>query len=81
MTITSTLSYLCTVGPIPKLEQATEYFSCYADCNKSAKTIAKAIHENIILIYGSIKTLISDIGTEYKNGLLKEICNLFKTQD
>lgn len=48
--------------------------------NKTAKTIAKAIVEHFILIYGPMKQFRSDMGTEYKNELSSEICKLLNIQ-
>lgn len=48
--------------------------------NKMAKTIAKAIVENFILVYGPMKQFRTDMGTEYKNELFSEICNLLNIQ-
>jgi len=38
--------------------------------NKSAKTVAKAIFEDLILKYGPMKTFITDMVTEYKNSII-----------
>lgn len=80
-----------TIGPLPKSEHGneyavtlicdlTKYLVAIPICDKSAKTIARAIFENFILTYGPMKTFISDMGTEYKNTILTELCNLLKIE-
>jgi len=65
-----------TVGPLPKTENGNEYavtiicdLSKYLITvpipNKNAKTVAKAIIDSCILVYGPMKKFISDLGTEY----------------
>lgn len=44
--------------------------------NKEAKTIAQAIMEHIILVYGPMKVIKTDRGTEYKNALVSELCEM-----
>lgn len=44
--------------------------------NKGAKTIAKAIFENMILIYGLKKSIKNDLETEYNNSIVEELCDL-----
>lgn len=46
--------------------------------NKEAKTVAKAMLDNFILIYGVIKEIRTDQGSEYKNELWKNITKLLK---
>lgn len=46
--------------------------------DKRATTIAKAIFENFILIYGPMKQLTTDHGTEYLNSTISELCKLLK---
>lgn len=45
----------------------TKYLVTIAIPDKSAKTVARAIFEQVILIYGSMNTIKSDLGTEFKN--------------
>lgn len=45
---------------------------------KDAKTVAKTLVENLILIYGHFKILKSDRGTEFINELMAEVCNLLQ---
>lgn len=44
--------------------------------DKTAKCMAKAIFENIILVFGPIKNKRSDRGIEYKNQVMQELCTL-----
>lgn len=44
--------------------------------NKDAKTVAKAIMENFLLIFGPMKQIRTNCGTEYKNSELAELCSL-----
>lgn len=73
-----------TVGPLPSTEdgfkyavtmqcQLTKYIVTAAVKDKEAKSVAKAIYENFILIYGPMKVIISDKGTEYVNKLMNEL--------
>lgn len=48
--------------------------------SKDAKTVAKAIVENLILKYGSFKTLKTDLGTEFVNETLTEICKILEIE-
>lgn len=80
-----------TIGPLPMSENGNLYavtmicdFSKYlvsvAIPNKEAKTVAKAIFENFILIYGIMKEIRTDCGTEYKNQIVSELCKLLKIE-
>jgi hypothetical protein len=78
-----------TIGPLPRTEHDNVY-ALTAQCeltsyvvivplpNKEARTIAKALVENVILIYGPMKIIKSDQGLEYCNNLVKNICDIFK---
>lgn len=46
--------------------------------NKSAKETAKAIFEKFILIYGPMKEFKTDMGTEFRNQLVTELCHFLK---
>ena len=81
--------FVDTIGPFPRsidgneyaitlLCDLTKYLVTIPIHDKQAKTIAKAIFEHHILIYGPMKTFISDMGTEYKNAILTELCDLLK---
>lgn len=80
-----------TIGPLPTSENdnkyavtmicdMSKYLVTIAVPDKSARTLAKAIFENFILIYGAMKSIRTDLGTEYKNELFKELCNLLKIE-
>lgn len=80
-----------TVGPMSKtlygnvyaltlICDLTKYLITVAIPNKEAKTIAKAIFENLILTYGTPKTIRTDSGTEFKNEIISELCKLLKVQ-
>jgi len=78
-----------TIGPLPTSENGNEYIvTLICDltkyliavpiANKSANTVAKAIFESFILKYGPMKTFITDMGTEYKNLIINELCKYLK---
>jgi len=78
-----------TIGPLPKSENGNEYaVTLICDLtkylvaipipNKNANTVAKAIFENFILKYGPMKTCITDMGTEYKNSIINDLCKYLK---
>lgn len=46
--------------------------------DKSTTTVARAIFENFILVYGSMNSIKSDLGTEYKNEILCQLNKLLK---
>lgn len=76
-----------TVGPLMKSSYGnvyvltmmcdmTKYLVTAAIPDKEARTIAKAILERVILVYGPIKELLSDRGTEFVNSVVKELCEM-----
>lgn len=78
-----------TIGPFPKSINGNVYavtmicdFSKYLVVvpipNKSATEVAKAIFEKFILIYGPMKSILTDRGTEYRNELIQELCTLMR---
>ena len=80
-----------TIGPLPKTENGNEYaITLICDLtkylvsipvpNKSANTTAKAIFESFVLQYVPMKNLITDMGTEYKNALINDLCKYMKTK-
>jgi len=80
-----------TIGPLPKTPNGneyaitivcnlTKYLISAAIPNKSALTVAKALVENCILIYGPIKQIITDMGSEYRNQIVSELCKLLKIE-
>lgn len=80
-----------TIGPLPQSNYGNKYsLTLMCDLSKylvsipipdkSASTVARAIFENFILVYGKMHTLISDQGTEFKNELLTELCKFLKIE-
>lgn len=78
-----------TIGPLPRtingnvyavtiLCQLSKYLVTIPIIDKSAKEVARAIFTHFILIYGPMKRIQTDAGTEYKNELLAELCRLLK---
>jgi len=74
-----------TIGPLPKSEKGnenavtlicdlTEYLVAIPIQNTSANIVAIAIFEDFILKYGPTKTFITDLGTEYKNSIIEDLC-------
>lgn len=79
-----------TVGPLRPSQnyryiltmqcELTKYVIACPIETKEAKSIAKALVENVILKYGIFNTLKSDRGTEFVNELMKEICQMLKIE-
>lgn len=46
--------------------------------NKSAEQVAKAIFEKFILIYGPMRSIRTDRGSEYRNELMDELCKMMR---
>lgn len=78
-----------TIGPLPKSNSGKQYAITIIDEmskflviipieNKTAKEVARAIFENCILTFGPMKAIKTDMGTEFKNSVLSEICKLLK---
>lgn len=78
-----------TVGPLPRSLSGnaylvtiecdlTKYLVAVPIPNKEAKTLASAIFENFILVYGPMKEIRTDMGTEYVNETIEEITKLFQ---
>jgi len=76
-----------TIGPFPKSNNGNTYavtiqceLSKYVIIvpipNKEAVTVAKAIFERFILIYGPVKEIRTDMGTEYKNQVFSKLSQL-----
>ena len=76
-----------TIGPLPKSDKGnvyavtlicdlTKYLVTIALPDKKAVQIAKAIFEDFILMYGPMKQLLSDRGSEYVNSILNDLCKL-----
>lgn len=82
---------LDTIGPLPTSKYENKYavtlicdFTKYLVCipipDKTARTVAQAIFENFILVYGKMKTIRSDLGTEFKNEIFIELCKLLNIE-
>lgn len=54
----------------------TKYVIAIPIPDKQAQTLAKAFVEHFILIYGCPILIKTDLGTEYKNELFNNICQL-----
>lgn len=78
-----------TIGPISKsilgnqyavtiICDLTKHLTIVPIANKEAKTVAKAIFENFILIFGVMRNIRTDLGTEYKNQIFTELSKLLK---
>lgn len=76
-----------TIGPLPTSHSGnqyavtmmcdlTKYLISVPVPNKTATEVARAIFEKFILIYGPMKELRSDMGTEYRNELVAELCKM-----
>lgn len=76
-----------TIGPMTKTRKGnryaltlqcdlTKYVIAIPIPDKQAQTLAKAFVEHFILIYGCPILIKTDLGTEYKNELFKNICQL-----
>ena len=61
-----------------------DYFSRYAVVvpipNKSASTVAAALMDRVVLLFGHPGTLLSDNGTEFANELLRRLCEKIGTR-
>jgi hypothetical protein len=80
-----------TIGPFLPTQNGNKY-AVTMICNlskflitaptktKEAKEVAKAIFDNFILIYGPMKNILTDQGTEYKNEVIKELTNLLQIE-
>lgn len=78
-----------TIGPMQKSNSGNQYAVTIIDemskwlviipiQNKSAKEVAKAIFEKFILIFGPMREFKTDMGTEYRNSVILELCQLLK---
>lgn len=77
------------VGPMPTTVNDNKYFLS-VQCNFSkyiiliplvnqeANTVAKALAEKVLLIYGLPRCLFSDQGTNFQSKLFKRLCNLLR---
>lgn len=78
-----------TIGPLSVSEEGnkyavtmicdlTKYVIAYAIPNKEALTVAKAVMNSLILVYGVPTEILSDLGTEYKNEIFAHLTELLK---
>lgn len=78
-----------TIGPLPKsinnnqyvlsiIDDLTKYLVMIPIPNKEAKTVARALFDNYILVFGPMRIIVSDRGTEYVNQVTTELFNLFR---
>lgn len=59
----------------------TKYLIIAPVPNKTANTVARAIVESLMINYGfDIQNIRTDKGTEYKNAIVKEICETLKIE-
>lgn len=80
-----------TIGPLQKTTNdfvyavtiicdLTKYLISIPIKDKSAKSVARAIFEKCILVYGQMKSIRTDRGTEYVNELFSELCDMMKIE-
>lgn len=80
-----------TIGPFLKSDRGnvyavtlqcelTKYVVIIPIPNKEAKTIAKAIFNNFILVYGPMKEIRTDMGTEYKNEVIENLTKMLRIE-
>ena len=80
-----------TVGPLPITEHGqqyiitivcnlTKYLISIPLPNKTVKTVARAIFENLFLLYGPVHKILTDMGTEFKNEMLQELLKLLNVE-
>lgn len=78
-----------TVGPLPLSAKGNRYIltlqcdlSKFVVCapmpNKEANCVAKTFVEYFVLLYGIPKTIKSDLGTEFVNEVMKQICEVLR---
>lgn len=83
------LVILDTIGPLPKtingniyaitlICDMTKFLITIPAQDKEAKTIARKIFNNFILIHGPMKEIRTDKGSEYKNEIMTELCRQMK---
>lgn len=76
-----------TIGPLQKsiyenvyavtlMCDLTKYLITIPIQNKEARTVARAIFNNFILVYGPVLEMRTDLGTEYKNEIMTELCQM-----
>lgn len=54
----------------------TKYLITIPITTKDAHTVAKAIVNHCLLVFGLVKTVLTDQGTEYKNQVWNQVCKI-----
>ena len=57
----------------------SKYVMCVPIPNKEAVTVAKAMVTHLFLVFGAVKTIKSDLGSEFVNQVLDGVCRLLNT--
>lgn len=60
--------------------ELTKYLIAIPIPNNQARTVADAIMHNFILIHGPMRKIKTDMGKEYLNSILVELCKLLKIE-
>lgn len=58
----------------------TKYLTTAPVADAMAKSVVRAIFEQFILTYGPMRQMRSDMGTEYKNEVVSELCKLLRVK-
>lgn len=78
-----------TIGPFRKTDNdnvyavtiicnLSKFLITVAIPNKEAKTVARAIFEHLILKFGLVNSILTDMGTEYLNSTINELVKMLK---
>lgn len=81
--------YLDIVGPLPETDNANKYILTMQDdlskfsvavplTSFDAKTVAHALVDHFMLIFGSPKIILTDQGTNFLSDLFAEVCQIFR---
>jgi len=69
-----------TIGPLPKAERENEY-AVTLICDLTKYLVAIPIFESFILKNGPMNTFITDMGTEHKNSVTKDLCKYLNIEN
>jgi len=58
------------------IDPYTRFVTAVGIRNKKALTIAKVLVKHVFLIWGGYFEILSDLGTEFENEIVREVCNL-----
>jgi len=58
------------------MDYATRYAIAVPVKDKTAKTVAEALIQQVLLVHGPARRLLSDNGTEFKNKVVAELCKM-----